>query len=113
MTHSEAFMTAKYGSFHPTFSNDYLLKHGNFFMKPTLHPDGFVYPALSESARYQVYKDMKCEPPDPDLPLNFAIKQEKPPTPPASTSPKSPSPTDPAGSLPVTFPFNNFIQGVP
>ncbi|XP_042904514.1 zinc finger protein 26 [Parasteatoda tepidariorum] len=101
MTHSEAFMTAKYGSFHPTFSNDYLLKHGSFFMKPTLHPDGFVYPTLSESARYQVYKDMKCEPPDPDLPLNFAIKQEKPPTPPASTSPKSPSPTDPTAPLPI------------
>ncbi|XP_035220277.1 zinc finger protein 91-like isoform X2 [Stegodyphus dumicola] len=97
MTHSEAFLTAKYGSFHTAFTNDYLLKHGNFFMKPTIHPDGFMYPALSDSARYQVYKDVKFEVQDPDLPLNFAIKQEKPPTPPTPASPtpmKSPSPTD-------------------
>ncbi|KAF8787135.1 zinc finger protein Xfin-like [Argiope bruennichi] len=97
MTHSETFLSAKFGGFHSPFTNDYLLKHGNFFMKPTIHPDGFVYPAISESARFQMYKDLKCEVAEPDLPLNFAIKQEKPPTPPASTSPtplKSPSPTD-------------------
>ncbi|GIY94324.1 protein charlatan [Caerostris extrusa] len=97
MTHSETFLSAKFGGFHSPFTNDYLLKHGNFFMKPTIHPDGFMYPAISESARYQIFKDVKCEIPEPDLPLNFAIKQEKPPTPPASTSPtplKSPSPSD-------------------
>ncbi|GFY67437.1 protein charlatan [Trichonephila inaurata madagascariensis] len=101
MTHSEAFLSAKYGGFHSPFTNDYLLKHGNFFMKPTIHPDGFVYPAINEAARYQIFKDVKCEVSDSDLPLNFAIKQEKPPTPPASTSPtplKSPSPTDAADS---------------
>ncbi|GFU90009.1 protein charlatan [Trichonephila clavipes] len=101
MTHSEAFLSAKFGGFHSPFTNDYLLKHGNFFMKPTIHPDGFVYPAINEAARYQIFKDVKCEVSDSDLPLNFAIKQEKPPTPPASTSPtplKSPSPTDAADS---------------
>ena len=83
---SEAFHPTKYPFAHPLFNNDYLLKHGNFFTKPTLHPDGYpLYPVLGESPGYRIYPDLKSE--NSDSPINFVIKEEKPPTP-------SSSPTD-------------------
>ncbi|XP_054710475.1 zinc finger protein Xfin-like [Uloborus diversus] len=83
-TQSEhAFGGVAFGGF--PFSNEYLLRHGNFFVKPSLHPEGFVFPALTEQERSLVYRD-RCV--AEDRPLDFAkVKLEKPTTPPVSPVP--------------------------